>query len=136
MIELPPMPDDDLTPIVTTEKYQVPFKLTTRMLCYNASEDAQGRRDLVSWLDVVEEHYRKCHKTTVFFDAYKFLHAQLKHAFPGLDYDCVSAYCDKEVLCPRETLIGAWRAFLVEMNWGEPDEPKPKRSRRQQAQQE
>jgi hypothetical protein len=134
MIELPPMLDDDL-PVLAT-KYKVPFKLTESMLCYNASEDAQGRRDLVSWLDVVEEHYRKCHKTTVFFDAYKFLHAQLKHAFPGLDYDCVSAYCDQEVLCPRPALIVAWRAFLVEMNWDDANEPKPKRLRRQQAQQE
>jgi hypothetical protein len=127
------MPDDDLNPISAIKNYKMPFKLTPSMLCYNASEDALGRRDLVSWLDVVEEHYRKCHKTTVFFDAYKFLHAQLKHAFPGLDYDCVSAYCDKEVLCPRETLIGAWRAFLVEMNWDDANEPKSKRARRQQA---
>jgi hypothetical protein len=134
MIELPPMLDDDL-PVLTT-KYKVPFKLTESMLCYNASEDAQGRKDLVEWLDTVDVHYRTCHDHVLPYDAYKCLHAQLKRAFPELDFDCISAYCDQEVLCPRPALIVAWRAFLVEMNWDDANEPKPKRSRRQQTQQE
>ena len=131
MVELPPLEDDELPP-VASKKYQVPFKLAENMLCYNCNEDAYGRRDLVGWLDVVDEHYTKTHARSLETKVYTSLLTSLRASFPGLDFDAVSRYCDDERLCPRLKLIEAWRAFISNMNWDECDEPEPRPSTRQQ----
>ena len=133
MIDLPPINDDEDLPVIApTKKYKVPFKLKENMLCYNCNEDSYDRRDLIGWLDVVEEHYDSTEHDRFPSDAYTVLLHTLSVTFPGLDFDAVTCYCDYENVCSRSKLIEAWRAFLSNMGWDECDEPKLDNSRRQQ----
>lgn len=135
MVELPPLndDDDDLVPLVSVAKYNVPFKLKEEMLCYGRMCNTKGQQDLIGWLNEVEWHYFETFKDFVLpFRLYSVLFNALKVEFPGLDFDVLSAYCDDERTCPRPRLIRAWRAFLSNMQWGECDEPEPDVTSRKQ----
>lgn len=130
MIELPPL--DDELPLPPPMKYKVPFRLTEDMLCYGTFDNGHGRMDLTGWLDVVNAHYNSQYTHALPGEVYHILLKELSNEFPGLDFDCISLYCDSEQVCPRSRLIAAWRAFLANMNWDECDEPKPNPPSRQQ----